>query len=606
MRKTRLTLGIFINQGSRSRALAPSSVWELNMPEASLLQDLLVVFGLGVAMVVASHRLNLPSVLGFLVTGVICGPFGLKLVGDLSAIQGLAEVGLVMLLFEAGIEFSVKTFVRLKRFLLIAGSLQVVLTIAATAALSLTQLHLPLNQAIFLGMVTSLSSTALVIRILEYRGAIDAAHGRAAMAILIYQDLLLVPMLLMVPYLAGHGGSLWEVGYTTGKALLFVAVAAALAHYLIPWLLSEVAKIKRREAFVLSIMLLCLGTALATSHFGMSMALGAFIAGLIISDSEYSHQALSEVLPIREILNCLVFVSIGMLFDPRVLLQEPLLILILVASMMLTKTLMGFIAIKVGGHSWRVALLAGVTIAQVSEFSFVLAKLGLDAGVVDKHTNALLLSVAILSMFLTPGYIALGTGLQKLLDRFLPGWGGATESGAAAEKLHDHVIIAGYTMAGRTLAASLATQNIPFIVIDLDPEVVKEEHKTGTQIIYGDASRQEVLQFAGIDRAKMIVLTPSDQDVLVRSASLAARLNPKALILCRARYSKMIEDLKAVGVTMIVAEDVAGSAEITKCVLDAFKPAFDLRSTNQNQTGSAAGDKTIAPADPTRQDQSKS
>lgn len=586
------------------------------MPEASLLQDLLVVFGLGVAMVVAFHRLNLPSVLGFLVTGVICGPFGLKLVGDLSAIQALAQVGLVLLLFETGIEFSIKSFIRLKRFLLIAGSLQLILTIAATALLSLSQLHLPLNQAIFLGMVTSLSSTALVIRILEYRGAMDAAHGRAAMAILIYQDLLLVPMLLMVPYLAGHGGSLLEVGYTTGKALLFVAVAAIIAHFLIPWLLGEVAKLKRREAFVLSIILLCLGTALATSHFGMSMALGAFIAGLIISDSEYSHQALSEVMPIRELLNCLVFVSIGMLFDPRVLLQEPVLILILVASMMLTKTLMGFIAIKVGGHSWRVALLAGVTIAQVSEFSFVLAKLGLDAGVVDKHTNELLLSVAILSMFLTPGYISLGTALQKLLDKIIPSWGGANESAATAEKLHDHVIVVGYTMAGRQLAASLTTQGIPFIVIDLDPTVVQEEHRTGLRIIYGDASSQEVLQYAGIETARIIVLTPSDQDILVRSASLAARLNPRAQIICRARYSKMIEDLKAVGVSTIVAEDLVGSAEITKCVLDAFKPVVDLRSAGQNapsddlppgnKTGSLTDYKNLSPQPSSQPDQSKS
>jgi CPA2 family monovalent cation:H+ antiporter-2 len=567
------------------------------MPEASLLQDLLYVFGLGVAMVVCFHRLNLPSVLGFLITGVICGPFGLKLVEDISSIQALAQVGLVLLLFEAGIEFSVKTFVRLKRFLLIAGTLQLLLTIGATAYLTLSQLSLPLNQAIFIGMVTSLSSTALVIRILEYRGDIEAAHGRAAMAILIYQDLLLVPMVLMVPYLAGHvtAGGLWEVAYTTGKALLFVAVAAAIARFLIPWLLSEVARIKRREAFVLSIILLCLGTALATSHFGMSMALGAFVAGLVISDSEYSHQALAEVLPIREILNCLVFVSIGMLFDPRVVLAEPWLILILVVSMMVTKTLMGFIAIKVAGHSWRVALLAGVTIAQVSEFSFVLAKLGLDAGVVDKHTNALLLAVAILSMFLTPGYISLGKRLQKMIDMILPArWTSATKDDTAAAKLSNHAIVVGYDMAGRNLCNALTKQGIPFIVIDLDPMVVKDELKAGLKIIYGDASRHEVLKHAGIDRAAVIVLTPSDPDVLIRSAELASRLNPAVKVVCRVRYSALIDDLKAVGAGTIIAEDIAGSLEITKCVLDVFEPAPsvcqpqapDISRASDNREGS--------------------
>ncbi|MBS1993417.1 MAG: cation:proton antiporter [Cyanobacteria bacterium SZAS LIN-3] len=554
------------------------------MPEAHLLQDLLIVFGLGVAMVVAFHRLNLPSVLGFLITGVITGPYGLGLVADTHAIQALAEIGLVLLLFEAGIEFSVKTFIRLKRFLLIAGSLQLLLTIGATVLLTVGQFALPLNQAIFLGMVASLSSTALVIRILEYHGHIDAAHGRAAMAILIYQDLILVPMVLMVPYLAGNGGNLWEVAYTTGKALVFVAVAGTIARFLIPWLLSQVARIKKREAFVLSIMLLCLGTALATAHFGMSMALGAFVAGLVISESKYSHQALSEVLPIREILNCLVFVSIGMLFDPRVVIHQPLLILLLVASMMLTKTLMGFIAIKVGGLSWRVALLAGVTIAQVSEFSFVLAKLGLDAGVVDKHTNELLLAVAILSMFLTPGYISLGRKLEKALSKIIPaGWGSTTDD-TANEKLSDHVIVVGYNLAGRNLCQALTERKIPFAVVDFDPIKVKEELKKGLNISYGDASRQEVLKHAGIDRARAVVLTPSDPDVLVRATEMATRLNPDARVICRVRYNRLGEDLKAVGADTIVAEDLASSSEINRCVLAIFTTTDPAPAQNADQT----------------------
>jgi CPA2 family monovalent cation:H+ antiporter-2 len=546
------------------------------MPEATLLQDLLIVFGLGVGMVMAFSRLNLPSVLGFLFTGVICGPFGLKLVEDTGAIQALAEVGLVMLLFEAGIEFSVKTLLRLKRFLLIAGSLQLLLTIAMTALISTTELAMNLPQAVFLGMVASLSSTALVIRILEYRGDLDATHGRAAMAVLIFQDLVLVPMVLIVPYLSKHAAgtttdAILNIGYTTGKALVFVLVAGTLARYLIPKLLSQVARIKRREAFVLSIMFLCLGTALATAHFGMSMALGAFVAGLVISDSRYSHQALSEVLPIREILNCLVFVSIGMLFDPRVLLQQPLLILILVASMMVTKTAMGFIAIKVAGHSWRVALLAAVTIAQVSEFSFVLAKLGLDAGVVDKHTNAILLSVAILSMFLTPGYITLGNMVQKLLDKVVPGSCGATTS-SAAHGVSNHAIIVGHNLAGRELCNALGAEQLPFVVIDFDPENVEGQLKVNLPIMYGDASRREVLEHAGIKRAKVVVITPSDPEILLRTAELARRLNPDVQVICRVRYSRLIDDLKAVGASTIIAEDVAVSQEITRSALAALKP----------------------------------
>ncbi|HMY03526.1 MAG TPA: cation:proton antiporter, partial [Candidatus Obscuribacter sp.] len=230
---------------------------------SALLQDLLVVFGLGIALVMLFHRFNLPSVLGFLVTGVITGPFGLKLVDDVHAIEILAEIGLVLLLFEAGIEFSVKTFIRMRRFLIIAGSLQLLLTIGA-AALAAYFGGLAVKQAIFMGMLTSLSSTALVIRLLEYRGDLDSIHGRAALGILIFQDLCIVPLVLITPYLGGTGGSITDVFLLTGKALLFVAVAGTLARFMIPWLLGQVARLKKREAFVLSIILLCLGTAFAT------------------------------------------------------------------------------------------------------------------------------------------------------------------------------------------------------------------------------------------------------------------------------------------------------------------------------------------------------
>lgn len=553
------------------------------MPDTALLQDLLVVFGLGVAMVVLFHRFNLPSVLGFLITGVVLGPYGLKMVEQTNAIQSLAEIGLVLLLFEAGIEFSVKTFLRIKKFLLFAGTLQILLTIAATAV-CLKFLGLALNSAVFIGMLVSLSSTALVIRIMEYRGDLDSVHGKSALSILIFQDLCIVPMVLVTPYLAGSGGDPWPVLETTGKALLFVALAASVARFLIPWALNQVARIKKREAFVLTVMLLCLGTATATSHFGLSMALGAFIAGLIISDSEYSHQALAEILPIREILNCLVFVSIGMLFDLRVLIAHPWLVLSLLVAMMSVKTLVGFTATFAMGHSWRVALLTGVIISQASEFSFVLSKIGFNAGIVDNNVNQLFLAVAILSMFVTPGAISTGSAFQKLLDRIIPSrWGaGRIGAGADARKLTDHTIIAGYGLAGRNLAASLTAKNIPFMVIEYDPMVVHANRETGLNIMYGDASRPEVLKHAGIDRARAVVFTMSDPDLLLVAVELAHRLKPdqSLLILARARYANQIAPLEARGAHSIVAEEVSGSYEISSQILTLYAvPEADIEST---------------------------
>jgi Kef-type K+ transport system, predicted NAD-binding component len=243
------------------------------MPEMHFLQELMILFGMGVFMVVVFHRLNLPPVLGFLITGVICGPFGFGVIDDIHSVETLAEIGLVLLLFEAGIEFSVKTFMKLKKFLLIAGGFQLLVTIFATMLIT-HLVGLAWETAAFLGMLISLSSTAIVLRILEYRGDFDSTHGRSAFSILIFQDLCIVPMVLVAPFLAGKGGTVTDALLLGGKALLFLVLAFTVARYLVPWLLNQVAKTKKREGFVLSIMLLCLGTAVATSNFGLSMALG--------------------------------------------------------------------------------------------------------------------------------------------------------------------------------------------------------------------------------------------------------------------------------------------------------------------------------------------
>lgn len=539
------------------------------MPEMHFLQDLLVLFGLGIVAVVAFHRLNLPPVLGFLVTGVICGPFGFKLVDDSRAIETLAEIGLVLLLFTIGIEFSVKTFLRLKKFLLIAGGLQVGLTIGAGALIG-HYTGISWASAAFLGMLGALSSTAIVIRILEYRGDIDSTHGRAALSILIFQDLCIVPMVLITPFLGGQDGSLWDVALLSGKAILFLVLAGTVARFLVPWLLNQVARTKKREAFVLSVILLCLGTATATSHFGLSMALGAFIAGLIVSESKYSHQALGELVPFREVFNCLVFVSIGMLFDVRILLSDPLMVLQALLVVVLAKSLIGAAVTAAMGHSLRVALLTGFALAQVSEFSFVLAKVGINVGLLDARMNQLFLAVAILSMFLTPASLFAGTKLsgwlERLLPRFLPG-GGDSTAGAAQEKPKNHVIIVGLGLGGRNLAGVLAEVGIPYIIIEQDPQIVRSEKAKGVPILYGDSSRQEVLHHAGIEDARVLALTVSDQETVLRSAELAKRMNPNLHIVARARYVDEIKPLVAVGAHDVIPEELMGSLEVSSLVL---------------------------------------
>lgn len=521
------------------------------------LSDLSLLFCVGVVMVVIFHRLRLPPVLGFLTTGMLLGPYGLRLVEDGAHIQTLAEIGLVLLLFEAGIEFSVDNFMKLRRFLLIAGGLQLLGTIAGTMALA-HFMGMAWQPAIFLGMLISLSSTAIVLRILEHRGDIETAHGRAAFSILIFQDLCLVPMVLAAPFLAGQGGSLVDVAILTGKALLFLGLAASVARYLVPMVLNQVARTKKREAFVLSIMLLCLGTATATSHFGLSMALGAFIAGLILSSSSYSHQALGEIIPFREVFNCLVFVSIGMLFDVSILLQQPILVAQCLLAVLIIKALIGLGATVIAGHTLRVAILTGFTIAQISEFSFVLAKLGLNNGLLDAQTNQLFLAVAIMSMFLTPAFLAGAHWLTGRLEKLLPPeWmnGGKTMDQTEKFSIENHAIVVGYGNAGRDLAALFGEQKIPFVALDVDPDVVREEAAKGTTIFYGDATRQEVLAHAGIAKARVIAFTVIDPESAVRSVELARRLNPRIYIVARARRANESEALRAAGASEVILQE---------------------------------------------------
>lgn len=543
------------------------------MPEMHFLQDLLILFGMGVIMVVAFHRLNLPPVLSFLITGTICGPYGLKLVEDGRFIETLAEIGLVLLLFEAGIEFSIATFFRLKKFLLIAGGLQLLLTIGSAVLIGRFFDAVSWQSATFIGMLASLSSTAIVLRILEYRGDIETTHGRAAFSILIFQDLCLVPLVLITPFLGGQSGDMTEALLVMGKALLFLILAAGMAIYLVPWFLNQVAKTKRREAFVLSIILLCLGTATATSHFGLSMALGAFIAGLIISESRYNYQALGEILPFREVFNCLVFVSIGMLFDVKTLLSNPALVLTCLVVVITVKAFIGGAVTALAGHSWKVAILTGVTIAQVSEFSFVLAKLGLKVGLLDSKTNQLVLAVAILSMFCTPAVIALGHKLVNGIERLMPkrwlGTGGQTD-GSPKDEWKDHVIIVGYSLAGQNLAQALKALRIPYVVVEQDPDVVREELAKGSPIFYGDAIRQEVLAHAGIARARMIVFTISDPDSCLKGVALSRRLNPVVRIIARIRSLDQVQNLVTAGAEKVISEEFTGSLEVISCVLQNY------------------------------------
>jgi CPA2 family monovalent cation:H+ antiporter-2 len=543
-------------------------LWEISMHDMHLLQDLLVLFGIGIFTVVIFHRFNLPPVLGFLLTGIICGPFGFKFVESTHAVDVLAELGVVLLLFTIGIEFSFAKLRRLKRFLIFGGLLQVLLTMGA-AALGVMALGLAWNVAVLIGMLVSLSSTALVIRLLDHRGELSRSHGLASISILIFQDLCIVPMVLVTPLLGGAGADLTSVLWLVGKALIFVVLAVGLARYLVPWLLDHVAYTRKRETFILTVMLLCVGTGWATSQVGLSLALGAFMAGLVISESDYSHQAMSDVLPFREVFTFLVFVSIGMLFDVRTLIHEPVLILGLVTALVLGKA-----AIMTGitfgmGHSLRVALITGFTLAQVSEFSFVLAKLGLQEKVLDDSLNQIFLAVAILSMAVTPALPQLARWIADWAQRNLPeSWMGRDSATLTdEEKLKDHVIIVGYGLSGRVLAKSLSQAGISHTVIEHDPEKVSTFRKRGVPIWYGDAVSESVLEHANVQEAKMLAITVTDAHIAEMITKCAKRFNAHLHVVARTREMAGVAPLTVAGVNAVIAEEIGGATEVAREIL---------------------------------------
>ena len=530
--------------------------------------------------VVAFHRARLPPIVGFLVTGLLCGPFGFGLIDGVEHVEALAEVGVILLLFTVGIEFSVEELSRVRTFLLTGGALQVSLTLGATTAASLA-LGLQLPVAIFLGMLVALSSTAIVIRMLAERNELDAPHGRAAIGILIFQDLVVVPMVLITPFLGGAGGGMKDLLLVIAKAGLFIALAIAAARWLVPWLLQIVVGTRKREVFLLTIVLLCLGMAVASAHVGLSMALGAFIAGLILSESEYSHQALGEVLPLREVFNSLFFVSIGMLFNPRIVLDHPALVLGALVAVVALKTFITSSIVMILGHPLRIALMTGVMTSQIGEFSFVLSKVGSQAGLLDAQLGQTFIAVAVGSMMLTPLLDRLAPRVSARLERWLPGTyvrGRAVTATIRGRPptLDDHVIIVGYGVNGRNLARVLGRVGIPFMVLEMNPDAVRAERRRGRPIMYGDATRPEILRLAAIDRARVLVLAISDAGATRSAVDLARRLNPKLHIVVRSRFLDETEPLLALGTDEVIPEEFETSVEIFSRVLRRYLVPRDV------------------------------
>lgn len=561
------------------------------MTGTGVLSDLLVIFAVSIGVVFLFQKLRLPSITGFLTAGMLIGPYGLNLVSDLPRVQVMAEIGVVLLLFTIGIEFSLAHFTAVRSILFLAAPLQVSSVLVVVTVCGVL-LGLVPRQALFWGCLLSLSSTAIVLKALADRGETDSLHGRATVGILVFQDLAVLPMMLLTPLLGSQTEDMTaKVLLALGKSAVLVGLIVAAAWFLVPKLLQQIVRSRSRELFLLTIIVLCLGIAWVTSLAGLSLALGAFIAGLVISESEYSHQAMAEVLPFRDSFNSLFFVSIGMLMDLNVILAHPGVIIALVVAVLGGKFLTSVGSVLAIGTAPRSAILSGIALAQVGEFAFILAQEGQKVGLLGQEHYQLFLAVSVLTMLITPFLMQGAPRVARRLEavqrlrRWFPGRTTAHLLHLASRhlKIKDHVIVVGYGLNGRNLARVLDETEIPYVVLDLDGDTVRQESRKGVPIYYGDATNPSVLRHVRIEDARVLVLALSDPFSARRAVQIARGLNPHLHIVVRTRYLKELEELRQIGADEVVPEEFETSIEIFALVLRTYKmpPQFIMQKAEQ-------------------------
>jgi len=535
--------------------------------ELPLLKDIFVIFGLAVGVALVCHRLRIPTVVGLIITGVLAGPHGLRLTSEVETVKQLAEIGVIFLLFTIGLEFSVDSIRLVKRLFFVGGPLQVFITAGIVFLLAAAAgVDLPL--AVLVGLTASLSSTAIILKLLQDRSELTSAHGKGTMAILIFQDIAFVPMILLVPFLAGQGGdNMWrEIGMLVVKVgVIWLAVAFA-APRLVPRVMTYVARSQSNELFLLFTGVLCFAVAWLTSLAGMSLALGAFLAGLILSDSEHTHRTLENVLPFRDVFSSFFFVSVGMLLDAGYVADHLVMLLLAATAVIVIKGLVSTGVMQGMGLPYHVSALTGLSLAQTGEFSLILLGTGLAAGLIDYGQYQFILAACLFSMVAAPFVVA---GAHRIADLTVRApmptkfrEGRYFIAGDPDDRLRDHIVIVGYGVIGAMVGHSARLCNIPYEAIELNFDMVREQSARGVPIFYGDATNEASLLKANIGAARVVVVSIPDPNGTRRVVSLARRLNPTVEIVARTRYVRDMARLYALGANDIVSEEVEASVKI--------------------------------------------
>lgn len=561
-----------------------------------MLSDIVLIFGLATLVILLFMRLKIPTIIGFLFTGAIAGPYGLSLVQASTTVEVLSEIGVILLLFVIGMEFSLKSLLSIKKAVFIGGSLQVSITILVTTFISYF-LGFDWNVAVFIGFLFSLSSTAIVLKLLQEGGQVNTIPGRTTLAILIFQDVVIVPLMLFTPMLAGESDNIaLSLFLMAVKGAVVILITIVSAKYLVPNLLFRIAKSKNEELFLLSIIVICFAVAYLTSLLGLSLGLGAFLAGLIISESDYSHHATGKILPFREVFLSFFFVSVGMLFDITFLFSHIFVIIGLTLLTFVVKFVIVSISVRAIGQGFKEAFMVGFSIFQVGEFSLLLAKVGMTYSLFDDETYQYFLAISIITMAVTPFVLKKRETLAcAILNLPLPsrlnkrfGNENIPETSLEDEALKDHLVIIGFGLNGRNLSKAAKSANIPYAIIEMNPETVRAEALKGEPIMYGDAANESVLEHIQIHKARVAVIAISNADATKRIIATIRHITQNPYIIVRTRYVNEMEENRKLGADEVIPEEFETSIEIFNRVLHKYLVArhdieeftADVRSHN--------------------------
>lgn len=534
--------------------------------EVAFLYEIVIIFLLSIAVTLICSKLKLPATVGFLLTGVLCGPSVLGVVRDHEAIDQVAEIGVAMLLFTIGMELSGEALSRLKRPVFLGGGLQIGLTVAAVCGVAM--LHGDSwRQGTFWGCLVALSSSAIVLNILQNKGQSSTPTGRLSLAILVFQDIMVAPMLLAVPLLAGTLDLTFEKAFFSVLwVILCLGAVFLFAHFGLNRLMEAVMRARTREILLLTTLGLCLGMALLTSALGLSLSLGAFLAGLLLARSPYSMSVISGILPYRDVFMSLFFISVGMMLNLGYFGEHFILIILGTAIFIIIKTLLSLPAVLIQGYPLKVAITTSMFLAQVGEFSFVLAAQGLAAGLFNMDNYQTFLAVSVLTMMLTPGMIALAPKVaEKVTHQRMPD----TPTKPDKNDIEDHLVIIGFGISGKHLAQVAKESGIPYKILEMNPETVNRYHDK-EPISHGDASQPVVLEHLGVPKARAMAIVISDP-AAVRNITVEARkLNPNLYIVARTRFVTEIAPLHKLGANDVVAEEFESSIEVFSHILSQY------------------------------------